>query len=152
MWDPYVARKTITTAGKRLTASLAKQPRAKPVKPRDRRSFAQSPSFPLCAGLPTPLRPNRSSPALCAPLQAPGSPLTFRKRRIKRHPTRLEVELLHQLARLAGPMLAIHPDVFPLNRQRPFVLRLVERPDDLLEVHAAPARRAEVPTATRIAE
>ena len=49
-------------------------------------------------------------------------------------------------------MLAIHPDILPFHRQGARVARLVERPDDLLEVDAAPARGAEVPAAARIAE
>src|SRR4051794_6508355 len=49
-------------------------------------------------------------------------------------------------------MLTVHPDILPLDRQRSFVFRLVQRPDDLLEVHTTPAGRAEIPTATRIAK
>ena len=44
------------------------------------------------------------------------------------------------------------PDVFPLDRQRPVVVDLVERADDLLEVDAAAPRRAKLPAAARIAK
>ena len=72
------------------------------------------------------LRPRIVRPKVSnSPLPAPGS-LTIRKRRIKRHAARLEVELLDELASLAGAVLAVHADVFPLDRQRPFVLHLVE--------------------------
>src|SRR4051812_20455322 len=100
---------------------------------------------PVVRGSPDPAhpRPKGSYP------EPPAPSSTIRKRGIKRHVTRLEVDLLHKLACLARPVLAFHANIFPLHRQRPFVLHLVERPDDLLEVHAAAARRAEVPTTTR---
>src|SRR5690348_4506442 len=82
--------------------------------------------------------------------QPPSSAL--RKRRVECYAARLEVELFDKLARLAGTMLAVHADVLPLDRERAVILRLVECPDDLLEVHTAAPRRPEVPAAPRVAE
>src|SRR5690348_1387577 len=90
----------------------------------------------LCAGLPTPHSPDRRSPIPRRSLLA-ARPSAICKRRIERDATRLEVELFHELARFPCTMLAVHADVFPLDRQRAFVLHLVQRPDDLFEVHAA---------------
>ncbi len=49
-------------------------------------------------------------------------------------------------------MLAVHPAVFPFDRQRPLVADVVERDDDFLEVDVAVPDRAEVPEAARIGE
>jgi hypothetical protein len=55
-------------------------------------------------------------------------------------------------ARLRGAVLAVHAAVFPFDRQRAVVADVVERADDLLEVHAAVAQRAEVPAAVGVPE
>src|SRR5262245_59614420 len=49
-------------------------------------------------------------------------------------------------------MLAIHPVVLPLDRERAAIADLVERAHDLLEVDRAAAGRAEVPPAAAVAE
>ena len=43
--------------------------------------------------------------------------LFLSKRRVERHSAGLEVEPLDELGRLAGPCLAVHPDVFPFDRE-----------------------------------
>src|SRR5438445_12234866 len=63
-----------------------------------------------------------------------------------------EVEALDEGGGLRGAVGAVHAAVFPLDRQRPIVADAVQRTHDLLEVHTAAARRAEVPAAARIAE
>src|SRR5947209_20590882 len=73
-----------------------------------------------------------------------GASLT-RERGIECGARRLEVHRAHELARLLGAVLAVHADVLPLHRERTFVLHRVELADDLLEVDAAAAERAELP-------
>src|SRR5262245_51615729 len=72
--------------------------------------------------------------------------------RIKCHLTGREVHSLDELTRLTRARFPVHAAVFPFDRQRTAVADLVERADDLLEVYAATARRAKIPTATRIAK
>ena len=49
-------------------------------------------------------------------------------------------------------MFAVHAAIFPLHRKRALIAELVGRAEDVFEVHAAATRRAEVPTAPRVAE
>jgi hypothetical protein len=60
--------------------------------------------------------------------------------------------MAHELTRLTRAVLAIHPAVFPLHGERSLIADFVQRADDLLEVHRAAPRRAEVPVPTRVAE
>ena len=46
--------------------------------------------------------------------------------------------------RLALAMLAVHTDIFPLDRQRPGVTHIVEGDDDVFELDIAVAERAVV--------
>src|SRR5919202_3992685 len=63
-----------------------------------------------------------------------------------------EVKALDEGSGLRGAVRAVHAAVFPLDRERPVVADAVQRAHDLFEVHAAAARRAEVPAAPGIAE
>src|SRR5437762_1199711 len=63
-----------------------------------------------------------------------------------------EVHLLDEGCRLGRAVRAIHAAIFPFHRERALVADAVERADDCLELHAAPAQRAEVPAAPRVAE
>ena len=58
-----------------------------------------------------------------------------------------EVDPLDKLAGLLRAVETVHAHVFPLDRQRALVADLVQRADDLLEVHPAVAQRTEVPAA-----
>ena len=49
-------------------------------------------------------------------------------------------------------MFAVHAAVFPLDRQRTGVVHRVQCADNLLEVYPAPAERAKIPAAVRVAE
>ncbi len=62
-----------------------------------------------------------------------------------------EVQPLHELAGLLGPVLAVHAGVVPVYGQRPVVADFVQGPDDAFPVHSAPARAAELPAAAGIA-
>src|SRR4051812_36582187 len=67
-----------------------------------------------------------------------------RERGVERPARRLEVHRSHELARFRGAVLAIHPNVFPLHRQRTVVVRGVELTDHFLEVDPAAAERPEL--------
>src|SRR5437763_9846601 len=78
--------------------------------------------------------------------------LSLPKRRVEGDAGRREVDPFHEGAGLGGAGFAVHAAVFPLDGERALVADVVEGADDLLEVDAAVAKRAEVPVATRIAE
>src|SRR4051812_19877515 len=75
-----------------------------------------------------------------------------RERRVERLASGREVDGLHEVARLGRAVLPVHPDVFPLHRERAAVARRVEMTDHFLEVDPAAAERAELPEAIRMAE
>src|SRR5262249_33835436 len=64
---------------------------------------------------------------------------------------RLEVEPFDEFAGLLGAVVAVHAAVLPFYGQRPLVAGLVQRPDEALPVHAAVARRTELPATARVA-
>src|SRR5215204_3060184 len=74
------------------------------------------------------------------------------ERGVKGGGRRLEVDPPHEGRRLPGPVHPVHAGVLPLHGERAVVADAVQRPDDLLEVHPAPAHRAEVPAAAVVAE
>ena len=63
-----------------------------------------------------------------------------------------EVCLFDECSRFCGTVFAIHPAVFPLNGEGTLVADIIQRSDDLLEVHTAMPQRTEVPEAFWIAE
>src|ERR1700722_9502950 len=58
----------------------------------------------------------------------------------------------YEAERLRGATLPVHAAVFPLDRQRPAVSDLVERPKELLEAAVSAPGRDEVPAAGTVAE
>src|SRR5947209_3595963 len=79
-------------------------------------------------------------------------PLALLERGVEGLLGRREVEALDEGSGLRGAVGAIHAAVLPLDRERPIVADAVQRAHDLLEVHAAAARRAEIPAPSGIAE
>ncbi len=73
---------------------------------------------------------------------------------IERTIRRSEVDFLAELAGFCGTGFAIHPRVFPFNRQRHVerVLGSVQSADDLFEIDFSPTDRTEVPATTSVAE
>ncbi|MEY2640910.1 MAG: hypothetical protein RL150_303 [Candidatus Parcubacteria bacterium] len=65
---------------------------------------------------------------------------------------RRKVQLPHECRRFGGTELTIHPTVFPLDRQRPFVADVVQRTDDALKVDPAAPNGLEVPEALAVVE
>src|SRR5690606_23154436 len=63
-----------------------------------------------------------------------------------------EVDPLHEGRRLARAVLAIHARVLPFHAQRAAIPHVVQRDDDLLEVHVPVAQRAEIPVPPRVGE
>ena len=57
-----------------------------------------------------------------------------------------KIEPFDELGRFPGPRFTIHPHVFPFDRQRTVNTDLIQRADDLLEIHAAaPGERKSQP-------
>src|SRR5215204_1656616 len=65
---------------------------------------------------------------------------------------RLEVRASGEGQRVPGPVLTVHPRIFPLDAEGPLVADTVQRPDAVLQVHVTVARGDEVPTALGAAE
>ncbi len=63
-----------------------------------------------------------------------------------------EVEATDKSTGLGGAMDAIHPTVFPFNRERAAITHIVEGNDDAFKIYITPANGAELPEAAGVAE
>src|SRR5262249_52472675 len=87
-------------------------------------------------------RVDPTTPWLLAPLH----------RGVERERRRREVGPAHERERVLGAVLAVHPGVLPLDRERPGVADPVECAEELFEVDVAVTGGDEVPAALLLAE
>src|SRR5690606_23514317 len=101
--------------------------------------------------VPSPAMP---SPAACSRSRAARARAALPLKRVLKAAagSRRRIQRLDKGARLPGAKLPVHGVILPLHGQGARVADVVEGPDDRLEVDAAPARRAEIPSAAGITE